>query len=433
MTRRIAMTLWGDVIEDYLGPLGLDLASFISSYSGSWFWRYVEALSEADVETVLLCHSSSVRRRQRLRHGVTGAPIVVLPAPGALRLMRRQTKRYRHRRAEGRMGAHARDRSRLEALTPYVATSPRTLAQVLRRERCEALLCQDYEHARFDIAVAVGRLIGLPVFATFQGGDWRNSRIERPVRPLTIRASAGLVIPTATEAERVRSRYGIPDQRIARIFNPVDLAHWHARDRPAARRELGVEADECVVAWHGRVDIAIKGLDVLLDAWDRLPRQRGGRGLLLLLIGTGPDAPLLRARLAARTSRDVQWLDDFVSDRERLRRCLAAADVYAFPSRHEGFPMAPVEAMACGLPVVAAEANGVADIFEEGEHHGGVIVPTGDARAFAHALVRLIDDPALRRSLGAQGLARCRQRFGYDHVGRQLRSFLLDRRRPTVS
>lgn len=425
------MTLWGDVIEDYLEPLGLGLASFVDSYSGGWFWRYIEALHEADVETVLLCHSSSAHRHLRLRHGVTGRPIVVLPAPALLRLMRKQTRRYRRRRAEGHMTAHARERSWLEAVTPYAATSPRALAQVLRRERCEALLCQDYEHARFDIAVAVGRRIGLPVFATFQGGDWRNSRIERPVRPLTIRASAGLVIPTATEEERVRGRYQVPDERIARIFNPVDLGHWHARDRVAARRELGVGADECVVAWHGRVDVAIKGLDVLLDAWDRLTRERVGRRMLLLLIGTGPDAHVLRARIAVRPTQDVRWLDEFVSDRERLRRYLAAADVYAFPSRHEGFPVAPVEAMACGLPVVAAAADGVPDIFADGEHHGGLLVPTGDAGAFAQALGRLIDDLELRRSLGAQGIARCTQRFGYDRVGRQLRAFLLDRQRPT--
>lgn len=426
VTCRIAMTLWGDVIEDYLEPLGLDLTAFVERYSGSWFWRYIEALSAADVEVVLLCHTSGVERVRRLIHRPTGTQMVLLPAPRTLRLMRRRTLRYRRDRTERRPGPHARERSRLEAVTPYAATSPRALAGVLRRERCEALLCQEYEHARFDIAVAVGRLTGLPVYATFQGGDSQNSRIERPVRPLAVRASAGLVIATASEAERVRRRYRLPEERIARIFNPVDLRRWHADDRVAARRKLGVEDNACVVAWHGRVDISIKGLDILLDAWAQVTRERTDPRLLLLLIGTGPDAERLRRHIADRGLTSVRWIDEFVSDRERLRRCLAAADVYAFPSRHEGFPVAPVEGMACGLPVVAADAQGVPDIFQDGEAHGGVVVRRGDAGAFARGLQRLIDDQRLRTWMGRQALARSRQGFGLEEVGRQLRAFLVE-------
>ena len=91
---------------------------------------------------------------------------------------------------------------------------------------------------------------------------------------------------------------------------------------------------------------------------------------------------VLRQRIAALPDQNVTWIDSFVSDRKLIRSFLAAGDIYAFPSRSEGMPNAPVEAMAAGLPVVAADASGVRDIFKDGEVSGGVVVPTDDVRIF---------------------------------------------------
>jgi starch synthase len=123
----------------------------------------------------------------------------------------------------------------------------------------------------------------------------------------------------------------------------------------------------------------------------------------------------------------VLWVDRFVRDQSAVRRYLSSADVYAFPSRHEGFPVAPIEAMACGLPVVAADAPGVADILEGGEDAGGLVVPRGDAAAFALALGRVLDDMAWRHELGRRGRRRVEMYFSLDAVGAQLRAFLLGR------
>ena len=98
----------------------------------------------------------------------------------------------------------------------------------------------------------------------------------------------------------------------------------------------------------------------------------------------------------------VRWIDRFVHDREDLKTYLCAADVYTLPSRHEGFAIAPLEAMACGLPVVAADTSGVADLVPDGEASGGVVVPREDATALASALGRLLDDPARAGSSGRE-------------------------------
>jgi starch synthase len=198
-------------------------------------------------------------------------------------------------------------------------------------------------------------------------------------------------------------------------------------DRGAARAALGITPDAQVIAWHGRVVMHKKGLDLLLDAWEQLCRERPQRELRLVLVGSGHDAAVMRQRVA--TLRGVIWIDHFVHDASELRRYLSAADVYAFPSRYEGFPVALIEAMACGLPVVAADADGVTDILEGGDASGGLVVPGDDADCLTHALSGLLDDEGWRHELGRRARQRAERCFSLKSVGEQLRNFLLDGQR----
>jgi starch synthase len=141
--------------------------------------------------------------------------------------------------------------------------------------------------------------------------------------------------------------------------------------------------------------------------------------LQLLLIGTGSDAEELAEQLQSISG--VIWLNEFVRDRSLLQCYLAAADLYVFPSRQEGFPVAPIEAMACGLPVVAANATGVSDILEA----GGVIVPCGDAAALADALLSLLANPPERQRLAGLAQQRAEGSFSPTQVGQQLCQVLI--------
>jgi starch synthase len=313
----------------------------------------------------------------------------------------------------------------LKEMAFYLPTPLRSLARELRSSQCEAILCQEYENPRFDVCVLLGKLMRLPVFASFQGGNYRSCHAESLARPLAMRACAGLIVGSGAEIRRVRARYGVPWRRLAYIFNPVDLETWRPFDRCQARAELNIPLQARVVAWHGRISLHKKGLDILLSAWEQVCREHLGRDLRLVLVGSGDDAPELQRRLAGLQLRGIHWINQFVHDPDKLRLYLSAADVYAFPSRYEGFPLAPIEAMACGLPVVATDVDGIRDILEGGEASGGLIVPQEDAAAFAQGLGRVLDDQDWARELGKRARCRVESCFSLKVIGGQLRQFIL--------
>ncbi len=425
----LALLPWGDTIEDFLDAIGVPLDAFCDGMSGGWLFGYAEALRGVGWNTVIYCISRDARQVSRRPHPPSGATICILPQAA---FYRRATSgmldRYAHgpQAAFGRPGGGRLSIARRVAwqVAPYLATPLPTLMRELRQDRCTAVMVQEYEYARFDACVLAGRLLGLPVFASFQGGDQCYRRLERLLRPLALAACSGLVVASAGEAARVEGRYGLAAERIARIPNPLDHQLWHPEDRAAARQSLGWTQEDTVVIWHGRIDIKRKGLDILLDSWARLRRARPGMPLRLMLIGDGGDAPALRQALTAQGDTSITWLDRYILDRALMRRHLGAADIAVLASRHEGFPVAPLEAMACGLPLVGADAPGVPEILESGEAAGGILVPRGDAAALAAALGRLIDDTALRQRLAEAARAHVAARYSFAAIGRALGEML---------
>lgn len=419
------------LIEDFLDNIGVGFESFWRERTGSWIFDYVASLQHAGVRSVLFSFSARVKAPWHFTHELSGMKVCVLPATRTyVALRRRLLNPYATtvERAFCDHDLHGAKRTMYEVLrnvAPYLTTPLRSLAREIRRERCDAILCQDYEHARFDACVLLGQCLRLPVVASFQGGDWQYSKIERPLRPLALRRSSGLIVGPRVEVNRLQSQYGAALPRLGRIFNPIDMEAWYPDRRDETRTQLGIPRGAQTIAWHGRVEIEKKGLDVLLEVWEKLSKtEPKNRELRLLLIGSGGDAARMQRHIDDRGLQGIIWINEFVRDRHRLRQLLSAADVYAFSSRYEGFPLAPVEAMACGLPVVATDVQGVADIFENGELSGGLVVPSEDARAFALALNRILEDDTWRRELGSRARYRAETAFGRPAIGRQLRDFI---------
>ena len=424
MTPTVALLPWGDFIEDFLDGIGISLDEFCTQMTGGWLFGYIEALRRQGTECSIFCFSRNVESTVHKVHAPTGARIIVMRSPAAYRRARRSMTDPYGWSVEAMFGQSRgllrQYRRLVRQVAPYLATPIRALAREIRRAGCNTILCQEYESPRFDAAVAVGRLLRIPVFATFQGGSWHRSRIEGWLRPATLRRCSGLIVGSSIEEDRLRKKYEMPGGKISRIFNPLDVEEWQAVSRVDARNQLGISVSTRVAVWHGRIDILRKGLDVLLNAWKAVCSQRPGGDVLLMLIGSGPDAELFDEEIRKATVPHIRWNRDYILDRPSMRRYLSAADIYVFPSRHEGFPVAPLEAMACGLPIVAAAAPGISDILNDGEKCGGLVVPTGDAATFAENLGRLLDNESECRVFGARARARVEQGFSLQAVGAQL-------------
>ncbi len=428
----VALLPWGDCIEDFLDTIGLSFEEFQTQMSGGWLFGSIEALQGAGVRPVLVCFSIGAQAPKRFTHTPTGAALWVLPPTRLFRSLRKWSAALQN--PQKRWPPRKVRRAVLPVVQwalPRLSTPSRALSWLLKREKCAAIICQEYEYARFDACVWLGKRSGVPVLATFQGGIAPSKFLERALRRLTIRSGAGLVIAPRGEIERVRAQYALSSAKVARIFNPISLAMWSVanpqEERELGRSELNIPLDARVVICHGRIEIHRKGLDVLLEAWQLVTQARPQMPLHLLLVGTGSDAARLRARIEEMNLRGVVWVDRYVLDRAEMKRYLCAADVSVLPSRHEGFPVAPLEAMACGLPVVAADAPGVSDILEEGQASGGVVVPREDASALADALGQLLDDEKLCLRLSAHARERVQNHFSLEVVGRRWRSFLEER------
>jgi len=137
----------------------------------------------------------------------------------------------------------------------------------------------------------------------------------------------------------------------------------------------------------------VKRVDDVIAVFARL---RASRPVRLRLVGDGPDRPRIEADVAARgLAADV----DFLGERGDLPEVLRDADLFLLPSETESFGLAALEAMACGVPVVASAVGGLVEVVADGE--AGFLRPVGDVAALADAAARLLADEPLRRAMGA--------------------------------
>ncbi|MCB2125721.1 MAG: glycosyltransferase family 4 protein [Rhodobacteraceae bacterium] len=183
-------------------------------------------------------------------------------------------------------------------------------------------------------------------------------------------------------------------------------------DRAALRRRLGLPEVDVILGCFGRIR-AQKGTDAFVDAAIDLLQDRPGMTALVMGRATeGHEAFLgeLKARAAAAGLADrIRFMPEVpVHDIADWYRAL---DLYVAPQRWEGFGLTPLEAMACGVPVVATRVGAFEEIVTEDT---GSLVPPGDVPALASAIAALLDDAARRNRAGRAALERVRSRFRLD-------------------
>ena len=216
-------------------------------------------------------------------------------------------------------------------------------------------------------------------------------------RALTLRADAAVAVGVAS-ARRLEDYYALGRGSVRSVPNGVP--------DPGVRRRKTRPGESLVVGAAARLD-PMKGLDVLLRAIARVD------GVRLIVAGAGEQEGALRA-LAREL--DVAERVTFTGWLASPRDFLPLIDVFALPSRSEGFPLALVEAMFAGLPSVATRVGSVGEAVRS--QREGLLVPSDDPEALAAALCRLRDDPDLRARLGVAARGRALAHFTAETMAR---------------
>jgi glycosyltransferase involved in cell wall biosynthesis len=237
---------------------------------------------------------------------------------------------------------------------------------------------------------------GLTVLAVrdhFPRGNWRLFR------------NCEAIVPSHAQlADTIRS-HRLRAGRTHVVPNGIDTSKWQPMPRDAARLELGLDGEAPLYVSVGRLNRG-KGVDAAIDALAQvrtvLPEAT------LLVVGDGPEEEALRARAeAAGVTTAVRFTGRL--DHSGVRRAMSASDALVFPTTHEeAAPLVLLQALACGVPVVASEIGAIPEVLADG---GGILVGPGDVTALTEAMLEVGGDEELHGRLAEGGRRTVQERY----------------------
>ncbi len=235
------------------------------------------------------------------------------------------------------------------------------------------------------IPVATGFHTRFDSYAGHYGLRWLTPLVRGHLRRFHRRAAATLV-PTEALARELAA-LGVDNARLLRRAVDTQLFHPGRRD-PALRAQWGVDAGTSVMLYVGRI-APEKNLELAVQAFRAAQRQLPA--MRYVWVGDGPARAALQAAHPDFVFAGVQR-------GEALARHIASADLFPFPSLSETFGNVILEALACGLPVVAYREGAAREHLRN--NYNGYCIPAGEAAAFVEATTRLAGNPALIRHMG---------------------------------
>ena len=247
---------------------------------------------------------------------------------------------------------------------------------------------------------------------------WRNR---------TLRQMDGIVSVSPALHEGVQRLFPRTAKLILCAVHEDVFVPLSASDRAEIRNRNEVQNGEVVFSFLGSVGKR-KGFDLLIQAFLSLVEEFP-RGRLWIVgpksreesqnIDDGETGELIR-QLAIHPQQVQFW--GRIDDRKELARLLGASDVFVFPSRKEGMPLAPMEAMSTGIPVIISRIPGVTDLVSL-EGKTGYYIPVNDAVALKTAMIKLAEEPDLRAEMGSAARQRIEDQFGWENHIAEWESF----------
>lgn len=285
--------------------------------------------------------------------------------------------------------------------SPLDLTAAKKLAQLCQAEGYDVIHAQyPRENYIAILAKAFGctaRIVFTSHLIIHQGLPWKL--LNRIFTPKNHR-----IITVCSHGRQVLLQNGVAEDKIQIVFNGVDAAAQPGRDR-SLLSEFAISDEEVVISILTRFSEE-KGVPFLLRSIARLKEQTQVP-FRVLIVGTGPDFDRDRALAESLGILDRIIFTGFRSDTPRI---LAASDIYLNSSRSEAMSFAILEALGAGLPLVVTDVGGNPELVHTGGDCG-ILVPYGDEEAYACAMQKLAENPALRAELGAASRRKAEREF----------------------
>ena len=325
---------------------------------------------------------------------------------------------------------------RKEGLLPFMPQFAQAIATIARNARDAGAgyaLC----HAHFFMSGLVARRLreelGIPYVVTFHAlGKVRVlhqpydefPRQRHEIEQLVIDAASAVIAECPQDELDLRKHYRTPQGRIRMIPCGFDPAELLPVERTAARARIGAPASRPLILQLGRM-VPRKGVETVIRALPLVKARLATPPLLMIVGGESEDADPVRTPEIGRlmqVARDVGVADDVVftgrRPRTELRNYYHAADVFVTTPWYEPFGITPVEAMACGLPVIGSRVGGIQYSVEDGRT--GFLVEPRDHDALARRLAQVFSDPSVRDMLGRRARRRAFELFTWQGVSESL-------------
>ncbi len=323
-----------------------------------------------------------------------------------------------------------------EQMLPHMDDFARYLLRYVGRQA----RAYDVIHANFFMsawaALPVAQRYGIPLAVTFHalGKVRRQHQAEADLFPDSrfdieaeiVRRADRLIAECPQDRHDLMALYEADPRCIEIVPCGYDGAEMAPQPMARARAALGWDHEDFTLLQLGRM-VPRKGVDNVIRGLGRLRHRHGVNARLCVVGGNADDADeaatpeIGRLRRIAQEEGVAQWVD-FTGRRRRdqLAAYYSASDVFVTTPWYEPFGITPVEAMACGRPVVGSDTGGIRSTVVHGKT--GFLVPARDPDRLAEQLARLAADPALCARFGEAGRLRARRLFTWKRVGLDLLS-----------
>ncbi len=312
---------------------------------------------------------------------------------------------------------------------PVARWSPTERRDYLRVARCVVYLYRILSKGSFDVVHSHGyfadiitalacKFLKIPHISTCHGfiANDKNLKIYNILDRFMLR-SCGRIIAVSSGIMSELVRNGINASRVTVIQNAVDCSDKDKQideNRIEKRNFLSIDKNKFLIGYVGRLSEE-KGVNYLIEAASMLKQLNETFNLVIL--GDGPKKSELCSQANSKGLDNEIIFTGFQKD---IDRWLPALDVFVLPSLTEGTPMALLEAMSMGIPVIASAVGGVPGIIKNGVN--GFLLDPGDYKGLSETITLLINDPPLRKKLAAEGVHTIKEMFDVNKWCRKIES-----------